>query len=60
LQRILEKLNRAIYNRLKPNTTKSKYIANYIVNNYNKINLKIFKNIIVSIKQKLLKIEIKD
>jgi len=49
-----------VYNRLKYYTIRSKYIANYIIDNYNKINIKKFKNIIASIKRKLLKIEIKD
>ncbi len=60
MQRILKKLNRVVYNRLKYCTIESKRIANYIVNNYNKINIKKFKNIIAFIKQKLLKIKIKN
>jgi len=60
LQRILKKLNRIVYNRLKFCTTKSKYVANYIVDNYNKINIKIVKNTIAFIEQKFLKIKIKD
>jgi len=47
-------------NRLKYCTIKSKRVANYIINNYNKINVKKFKNIIAFIEQKLLKIEIKN
>ena len=60
LQRILKKLNRIVCNRLKYRTIESKYIANYIIDNYNKINIKKFKNTIVSIEQKLLKVEIKN
>ncbi len=47
-------------NRLKYCTIKSKRIVNYTIDNYNKINIKKFKNIIASIEQKLLKIEIKN
>jgi len=47
-------------NRLKYRTIESKHIANYIIDNYNKINIKKFKNIIASIEQKLLKIKIKN
>ncbi len=47
-------------NRLKYCIIKSKRIANYTINNYNKINVKKFKNAIASIKQKLLKIKIKN
>ncbi len=46
--------------RLKYRTIRSKRIANYIIDNYNKINARKFKNTIVFIKQKLLKIKIKD
>jgi len=60
LQKILKKLNRIICDRLKYYITKSKYIANYIIDNYNKINARKFKNTIVSIEQKLLKVRIKD
>ena len=60
MQKILKKLNQIVYNRLKYYTTKSKYIANYIIDNYNKINIKKFKNTIVFIEQKLLKIKIKN
>jgi len=49
-----------VCNRLKSRTIESKRIANYIIDNYNKINVEKFKNIIVSIEQELLKIEIKD
>ncbi len=49
-----------MYNQLKSCTIESKYIANYIIDNYNKINARIFKNIIVFIEQKLLEIEIKN
>jgi len=57
LQRILKKLNRIVCNRLKYRTIESKRVANYIINNYNKINVKKFKNTIAFIKQKLLKIK---
>ncbi len=60
LQRILKKLNRIICNRLKYCTTRSKRVANYIIDNYNKINVKKFKDTIAFIKQKLLKVEIKN
>jgi len=49
-----------VCDRLKYYTTKLKYIVNYIVNNYNKINIKKFKNTIAFIEQKLLKIKIKN
>jgi len=60
LQRILKKLNQTIYDQLKYYIIESKYIVNYTIDNYNKINIKKFKNIIASIKQKLLKVKIKD
>jgi len=60
LQRILKKLNRIMCDRLKYRIIKSKRVANYTIDNYNKINVKKFKNTIASIKQKLLKIKIKD
>ncbi len=41
-------------------TIESKRVVNYIIDNYNKINAKKFKNTIASTKQELLKIEIKD
>ncbi len=47
-------------NRLKYRTTKWKRVTNYIIDNYNKINVEKFKNIIVFIEQKLLKIKIKN
>jgi len=46
--------------RLKYRITRSKCVANYIINNYNKINVKKFKNIIAFIEQKLLKIKLKN
>jgi len=49
-----------VCDRLKYRTIRSKRIANYIIDNYNKINARKFKNTIVFIKQKLLKIKIKD
>ena len=60
LQKNLKKLNRTICDRLKFRTIKSKRIANYIIDNYNKINIKKFKNTIVFMEQKLLKVKIKD
>jgi len=60
LQRILKKLNRIICDRLKYCIIESKYVANYTIDNYNKINARKFKNIIAFIEQKLLKIEIKN
>ncbi len=60
LQKNLKKLNRTICDRFKYRTIRSKYIVNYIIDNYNKINVKKFKNIIASIEQEFLKIEIKD
>ncbi len=60
LKKVLKKLNRTIYNRLKSRTIESKRIANYKIDNYNKINVKIFKNTIVSIEQNFLKVEIKN
>ncbi len=60
MQKILKKLNRIVCDRLKYCTIESKYIVNYIIDNYNKVNIKKFKNIIASIEQKLLKIEIKN
>ena len=60
MQRILKKLNQTIYDQLKYYIIESKYIVNYTIDNYNKINIKKFKNIIASIKQKLLKVKIKD
>jgi len=49
-----------VCNQLKYRTIKSKHVANYIINNYNKINIEKFKNTIASIKQELLKIKIKN
>jgi len=49
-----------VCNQLKYRTIKSKHVANYIINNYNKINIERFKNTIASIKQELLKIKIKN
>jgi len=60
LQKILKKLNRVICDQLKSCIIKSKRVANYIIDNYNKINVRKFKNTIVSIEQKLLKIKIKN
>ncbi len=45
---------------LKYRTIESKRVANYIIDNYNKINVKKFKNTIAFIKQELLKIKIKN
>ncbi len=45
---------------LKYRIIKSKRIANYTIDNYIKINVKKFKNIIAFIKQELLKIKIKN
>ncbi len=47
-------------NRLKYRTIESKYIANYTIDNYNKINIEKFKDIMAFIEQKLLKIKIKN
>ncbi len=60
LQRILKKLNRIMCDQLKYCIIKSKCVANYTIDDYNKLNVKKFKNIITSIEQKLLKIKIKD
>ncbi len=60
LQKNLKKFNRTICDRFKYRTIRSKYIVNYIIDNYNKINVKKFKNIIASIEQEFLKIKIKD
>jgi len=49
-----------VCNRLKYRITKLKRVANYIIDNYNKINVKKFKNIIAFIEQKFLKVKIKD
>jgi len=49
-----------VCDQLKYCTIRSKYVANYTIDNYNKINVKKFKNTIASIKQKLLKIKIKN
>ncbi len=46
--------------RLKYCIIKSKCVVNYIIDNYNKINAKKFKNIITFIEQNLLKVKIKD
>ena len=43
LQRILKKLNRTMCDRLKYYTIRSKWVANYIIDNYNKINAKSLK-----------------
>ncbi len=60
LQRILKKLNRIMCDRLKYCIIRSKHITNYTINNYNKINIKKFKDIIAFTKQELLKVEIKN
>jgi len=49
-----------VCNRLKYRTIESKYIANYTIDNYNKINIEKFKDIMAFIEQKLLKIKIKN
>ncbi len=60
MQRILKKLDRIVCDRLKYCTIRSKCVANYTIDNYNKINIKKFKNTIAFIEQKLLKVEIKN
>ncbi len=44
--------------RFKYRTIRSKHVVNYIIDNYNKINVEKFKNIIVFIEQKFLKVKI--
>ena len=46
--------------RLKYCIIKPKRVVNYTIDNYNKINVKKFKNTIIFIEQKLLKIKIKN
>jgi len=60
IKRILKELNQVVYNWLKFCTIELKYVANYIIDNYNKINVEIFKNTIVFIEQELLKVKIKN
>ncbi len=46
--------------RLKYRIIELKYVVNYIIDDYNKINVEKFKNTIAFIKQELLKIKIKN
>jgi len=49
-----------VCDRFKYCTIESKRVANYIIDDYNKINAKKFKNTIAFIEQELLKIKIKN